>query len=76
MKFKLFETDGAGSNQSLEGHAYRNFHENKCYELSIRIVYANPALFDSPFNKELSPKDWADVNAQLKGALDSFQFLK
>lgn len=75
VKFKVFDTDGVGSGHSLDGHVYRNFHRNTCYELSIRTAATNPRMFEGPA-KEFTEKNWKEVSSKLKQSLDSFQFLK
>ncbi len=75
VKFRVFEIDGVGGGHSLDGHVYRNFHRNTCYELSIRMASMSPGILDGPV-KEFTQKDWNEVNSQLKRALDSFSFLK
>ena len=75
VKFKLFEINDAGIGHSLNGHIYRTFHGNQCYQLSIRIASTSSHVFDRPV-KELTQKDWSEVNGRMKQALDSFRFLK
>ena len=72
IKFKEFETDGVASGHSLDGHVYRNFHRNTCYELSIRTAATNPRMFDGPV-KEFTQKNWNEVNGQVKQSLDTFR---
>lgn len=75
VKFKVFETSDAGMSHYLNGQVYRNFHRNKCYELSVRMASTNRAAFDEPV-MEFTRKDWNEVNGRLKEPLDSFIFLK
>ena len=74
-RFTLFETDGVATGHGFDGHVYRNFHRNACYEVSIRIASTDSWVFGVPV-KELTRKDWNEVNGRLKQALDSFRFLK
>lgn len=74
-RFKLFQTDGVATGHSLDGHVYRNFHRNKCYEVSIRIASTGSWVFGVPV-KEFTRKDWRELNARLEQALESFRFLK
>lgn len=73
VRFKLFETDGVATGHGLDGHVYRTFHRNRCYELSIRIASTGSWVFGVPV-KEFTRKDWNEVNGRLKQALDSFHF--
>jgi hypothetical protein len=74
VKFKAFEVGEAGMNQGMYGDVYRNFHGNKCYELSIRSAYASPSLFDDI--NEFTKEDSNEVNGRLDQALESFRFLR
>ena len=76
VKSKVFQVDGVGMSHALDGHVYRNFHENKCYELSIRIATTNAGAYDPGTINEFSKEDWNEVYGRLKQALDSFKFLK
>ena len=75
VTFRVFETDGLGMSHSQDGHVYRNFHRNTCYELSIRMTSTDPGAFDTP-PKEFTQEDLNEVEGRLKQALDSFSFLK
>lgn len=75
VKFTTYETDGVATGHSLEGRVYRNFHGNKCYELSTRITSTSSGIMDGPV-KGLTRKDWDEVNARLEQALHSFKFIK
>ena len=74
VRFKLFETDGVATGHGLDGHVYRTFHRNRCYELSIRIASTGSWVFGPV--KEFTRKDWDEVNGRLKQSLDSFRFLR
>ncbi len=76
VKFKVFEVGGAGMSQSLDGHVYRSFHGNKCYELSIRMATASSGAFDPGTINEFTKEDENEVQGRLKQALNSFSFLK
>jgi hypothetical protein len=55
----------------LDGRAYRTFHDKQCYQLSIRWVMTNEAVFDSDV-KKLMAEDSNKVNRALEWARDSF----
>jgi hypothetical protein len=76
VKFRVFEIGDAGMSQSLDGRVYRSFHKNKCYQLSIRTAMASSGAFDPGTIREFTKEDWNEVHGRLKGALDSFRFLK
>jgi hypothetical protein len=76
VKFRVFEIGDAGMSQSLDGRVYRSFHENKCYQLSIRTAMASSGAFDPGTIREFTKEDWNEVHGRLKVALDSFRFLK
>jgi hypothetical protein len=76
VKFKVFEVSEAGMSQGLDGHVYRSFHENKCYQLSIRMAMASSGAFDPGTINEFTKEDWNEVHGRLKQSLDSFRFLK
>jgi hypothetical protein len=75
VRFRVFQTFGAAMNQGVKGHLYRRYHRGSCYQLAINIETASAGVFD-PGVKELSQKDWAEVNGRLEECLQSFRFLK
>jgi hypothetical protein len=75
VKFKVFETDGVGTGHGIDGHVYRTYHRDTCYELSIRIAVTGSWVFGEPV-KELTQKNWNEVNSRLEEALYSFRFSK
>jgi hypothetical protein len=75
VKFKMFETPEVGLGNGLDGTRYRNFHRNRCYELSVRVASVNRGVLGEPIN-EFTQKDWQDVDERLQQALRSFRFLK
>lgn len=75
VKFREFQTFVSAMNQGVKGHLYRSFHGGSCYQLSVRTETVPADLFD-PGVKELSQKDWANVNGHLEECLKSFRFLK
>jgi len=74
-KFRAFEDDSLAASDHVRTHFYLGFHANRCYQLSIQVVTTSSGAFDPPV-KELSDKDWAEVNGLLKNCLISFRFLK
>ncbi|HEX4021045.1 MAG TPA: hypothetical protein VHX63_07875 [Acidobacteriaceae bacterium] len=75
VQFQMFENSDAGMSHYLDEHAYRTFHRNTCYQLSIREASTNPGVFDPPI-KEFTQQDQDEVHNQLQQALDSFRFLQ
>ena len=75
VKFRLFEFTEAGMSQSFMGTYYNTFHNNKCYELSIRTAMANSGAFDADTN-EFTKEDADEVRGRLQQALESFRFLQ
>lgn len=73
VDFRTSEVDGVGSGHSLDGYVYRDFHNDKCYELDVRIAVTNPALFDPGTVRRI---DLERVRKPLDQALKSFRFLK
>lgn len=61
--------------QARHSKGYLTLHNGKCYAMAITVVTADPQSFDPPA-KELSKRDWAEVNGRLEQARDSFRFLK
>lgn len=74
-KFRAFQDDTTAAGDHVTTHFYLKFHASRCYQLSIEIVTSSSGYFDPPV-KELSHKDWAEVNGLLKNCLNSFRFLK
>jgi hypothetical protein len=70
-RFTVTETDGVAAGNLIEGHAYRSFHGNKCYELDIRIAFSNLANYEPGTTKSF---DIRAVRRDLKQALGTFQF--
>lgn len=75
VNFKVFQVSDAGMSQSLVAHVYRTIHENKCYELSIRMAMASSGAFDPGTIKEFTKKDSDEVEGCLRESLKSFRFL-
>lgn len=75
VKFKVFESADAAMNRSRNTRGYVTFHNGKCYGMGITIVTTNAQVFDPPA-KELTKKQWVEVNGQLERVRDSFRFLK
>ncbi len=75
IKFKVFEVGEAGMSQGVSGQLYRAFHENKCYQLSIRMANANEGAFDGDI-VEFTKEDLDEVHSRLEQARDSFRFVE
>jgi hypothetical protein len=70
IRFTVTETDGVAAGNLIEGRAYRSFHDDKCYELDIRIAFSNAANYE-PATKSFDIKA---VRRDLKQTLGTFQF--
>jgi hypothetical protein len=75
VKFRAFESADVAMNRARDARGYVTFHHAKCYSMAITVVTTNAQVFDPPA-KELTRKQWAEVNRRLEQARDSFQFLK
>ncbi len=73
VTFDVFYVGGAAAGNLLDADSYRNFHQNRCYELDLRIAFANIGNFDPGTVKEF---DGEAVHRSLKSVLDTFEFLK
>ena len=73
VTFTVIETDDAAAGSLMDGVTYRSFHQNKCYELDIRIASSNIANYDPGTVREFERDA---VYRSLKSALNTFQFLK
>ncbi len=71
--FTVIETDGVATGNLIEGYVYRSFHQDKCYELDVRIASSNPANADPGTMKTF---DLKAVHHRLKQVLDTFTFVK
>jgi hypothetical protein len=60
----------------IDDYAYRKFHRNKCYELSIRISCSQFGNYDSGSIKLFTAKDWKTVFGRLHRTIHTFRFLK
>jgi hypothetical protein len=69
----VFDVGGVAAGSVLVADAYRKFHQNRCYELDLRIAFANIGAFDPGTVKEF---DYKDVHRSLKSVLNTFTFLK
>ncbi|MDP9339116.1 MAG: hypothetical protein M3P45_09630 [Acidobacteriota bacterium] len=76
LRFQAFELTGAAASHSSSAYIFRNFHRDRCYELSVTIVTINPGVFDPGTIKEFTTQDRNQVYGHLRQALDSFRFLK
>ena len=73
VKFSVTQTDGVASGNLLDGYSYRSFHRKTCYELGIRVAFANLGNYDPATVKN---SDLEEVRRSLKNVLGSFKFLK
>lgn len=71
VTFTVIETDGVAAGHLMDGEAYRSFHQNKCYELDIRIASSNIGNYDPGTVRGF---DRETVYSSLKSALNTFQF--
>ena len=73
VTFDVFDVGGVAAGNLLDADAYRNFHQNRCYELDLRIAFVSIGAFDPGTVKEF---DGEAVHRSLKSVLNTFQFLK
>lgn len=73
VTFDVFDVSGVAAGNLLAAHAYRSFHQSKCYELGVRVAFANIGNFDPKTVKEFDGKA---VNRALQSVLNTFKFLK
>lgn len=73
VTFNVFDVGGVAAGSLLDADAYRNFHQNRCYELDLRIAFVSIGAFDPGTVKEF---DGEAVHRSLKSVLDTFKFLK
>jgi hypothetical protein len=69
--FTVVETDGVATGNLIDSYVYRTFHQNKCYELDIRIAYSKPANAEPGMMKSF---DSAEVRGRLEQVLETFRF--
>lgn len=75
VQFAENEEADAASNHSRKVKTYTSFRDGTCYVLAITIVSTSAAAFDPPV-KELTQRDWEEIESPLRQARDSFEFLK
>ena len=73
VTFDVFDVGGVAAGNWQAADAYRSFHQNRCYELDLRVTFSNIANFDPGTVKEF---DSEAVNRSLRSVLDTFTFLK
>ena len=73
VTFTISETGGVAAGNLMDGEIYRSFHQNKCYELDIRIASSNIGNYDPGSVREF---DHDAVYRSLKSVLSTFQFVK
>lgn len=71
--FDAFDVGGVAAGNLLVADAYRNFHQNRCYELDVRVAFVNIANFDPGTMKGF---DYKAVDRALRSVLNTFKFLK
>ena len=71
--FTVVKTDGVATGNLSDGYTYRTFHGSKCYELDIRIAFANIGNYPPDTVKSF---DAEKVLRALKAVLMSFKFLR
>ena len=73
VTFDVFDVGGVAAGSFLDADAYRNFHQNRCYELDLRIAFVSIGALDPGTVKEF---DYKDVHRSLKSVLNTFTFVK
>ena len=74
--FITFSILEASTGNILKIDAYRNFHDEKCYSLTLNLAWSNPGGWEPGTIKLFTDKDRSEVYKPLKQALESFKFLK
>ena len=73
-RFKAASGGEGGLGHGLAKEVYLTFHNGKCYDVEVRETQTSLASFDPGMVKQF--KNEAEVNANLRGVLRSFHFLK
>lgn len=73
VTFDVFDVGGVAAGSFLAADAYRNFHQDRCYELDLRVAFVSMGALDPGTVKEF---DYEAVHRSLKSVLDTFKFLK
>lgn len=73
VPFDVFDVGGVAAGSLSAADAYRNFHQNRCYELDVRVAFGNITNFDPGTVKEF---DYKAVDRALRSVLNTFKFLK
>lgn len=73
VTFDVFDVSGVAAGSFLAADAYRNFHQNRCYELDVRVASGSMGAFDPGTVKEF---DGEAVSQALESVLNTFKFLK
>lgn len=71
--FDVFDVGGVAAGSLSAADAYRNFHQNKCYELDVRVAFVSMGALDPGTLKEF---DYDKVHRALQSVLSTFKFLK
>lgn len=71
--FDVFDVGGVAAGSFLAADAYRNFHQNRCYELDLRVAFVSMGALDPGTVKEFDGKE---VDRALRSVLNTFKFLK
>ena len=73
VTFDVFNVGGVAAGHLLAADAYRSFHQNRCYELDLRVAFVSMGGFEPGDVKEFN---YIAVHRSLKSVLDTFTFLK
>jgi hypothetical protein len=73
VTFDVFDVGGVAAGSLSAADAYRNFHQNSCYELDVRVAFLSMGAVDPGTLKEF---DYDKVHRTLQSVLNTFKFLK
>lgn len=73
VTFDVFDVGGVAAGSLSAADAYRNFHQNICYELDVRVAFVSMGAVDPGTLKEF---DYDKVYRTLQSVLNTFKFLK
>jgi hypothetical protein len=71
--FDAFDVGGVAAGSFSAADAYRNFHQNRCYELDVRVAFLSMGALDPGTVKEF---DYKAVDRALRSVLSTFKFSK
>jgi len=75
IEFKKFEIGDNWTSGGQYGPAYRTFHNGRCYEIGIQ-TFISRAVYDDGPAKDLTKKQWSEIERSLNEPLNTFVFLK